>query len=156
GALRPTAARQARRAPRTDRSRSAATAVAKVCSAAPLRPHWLPLMLARSDEVRADKFRGPIAMLYAFALLAAVAQPTESRANLPDLFAAVCLDGQARLSPEYVTKIKFDDLPSGLKQRLANPTSGDVWQVGTSGRTYLYALNYPDAPGVSPKICGLA
>ena len=95
-------------------------------------------------------------MLYAFALLAAVAQPTESRANLPDLFAAVCLDGQARLSSGDVTKIKFDDLPSGLKQRLANPTSGDVWQVGTSGRTYLYVLNYPDAPGVSPKICGLA
>jgi hypothetical protein len=97
-----------------------------------------------------------MAMLYAFALLAAAAQPSESRANLPDLFAAVCLDGQARLSPGDVAKIKFDELPSGLKQRLGNPASGDVWQVGSGGRTYLYVLNYPDAPGVSPKICGLA
>ena len=77
-------------------------------------------------------------------------------ANLSEVFAATCLDGQARLRADEVSAIGFEQLPSDLREKLGTPTSGKVWQLGSSGRSYLYLLDYNAAPGVSPKICGLA
>lgn len=76
--------------------------------------------------------------------------------NLPAVFEAACLDGQARLSAADVTPISFDSLPSALRKGLGRPASAKVWQLSSSGRSYLYILDYSAAPGVSPKICGLA
>ena len=77
-------------------------------------------------------------------------------ANLPRLFEAACLDGQAKLSAGEVTAISFDQLPSDLRDRLGRPASGKVWQLNASGRSYLYILDYDAASGASPKICGVA
>ena len=76
--------------------------------------------------------------------------------NLPGVFAATCLDGQARLSAGDVTPIGFDGLPSALQERLGRPASAKVWRLNSSGHSYLYILDYAATPGVSPKICGLA
>ena len=77
-------------------------------------------------------------------------------ANLPAIFEATCLDGQARLSAGDVTATTFDQLPEQLKESLGHPASGNVWRLNTAGNSYLYVLNYPDSAGVSPKVCGLA
>ena len=92
------------------------------------------------------------------AAAAAVAQPAVGEvhvANLPDVFAAACLDGQIKLSAGEASKIDFEELPPRVKRGLGHPNSGDVWRLAY-GDSYLYILNYPDKPGVSPKICGVA
>ncbi len=76
--------------------------------------------------------------------------------SLPELFAAACLDGQARLSAGQVAAVSFDELPPDLRKRLGRPASGQVWQLRAPGRAYLYILNYEPREGVNPKICGLA
>ena len=76
--------------------------------------------------------------------------------NLPGVFEAACLDGQARLSAAEVTPIGFAALPAPLQQGLGHPASAKVWQLNSSGHSYLYILDYAAAPGISPKICGLA
>jgi hypothetical protein len=76
--------------------------------------------------------------------------------NLPSLFAATCLDGQAKLSAGDVTRVPFDALPAALRDQLAGPQSGDVYRLNTSGSSYLYVLNYAPRAGTSPRICGLA
>jgi hypothetical protein len=77
-------------------------------------------------------------------------------ANLPEIFVATCLDGQARVAASDVTKIGFDNLPSKLRRQLGRPTTGDVWRLNTSGHAFLYVLTYAPQAGVNPKICGLA
>lgn len=76
--------------------------------------------------------------------------------NLPGVFEATCLDGQARLSASDVSQITFDQLPPALQQSLGRPASGNIWKLNTSGQAYLYVLDYGNQPGVSPKVCGLA
>ena len=76
--------------------------------------------------------------------------------NLPGVFEATCLDGQAKLSAGDVTPIEFKQLPSALQATLGHPASGKIWQLSSSGHSYLYILEYGTAPGVSPKVCGLA
>jgi len=76
--------------------------------------------------------------------------------NLPGVFEATCLDGQARLSAGSVTPVQFDALPEALRAQLGHPAEAKVWQLSASGHSYLYILDYPQGPGVSPKICGLA
>ena len=77
-------------------------------------------------------------------------------ADLPGVFAAACLDGEAKLSVGEATKVSFDELPSAIKRQLGRPSSGDVWRLATGGRSYLYILNYPNHLGISPRICGVA
>jgi hypothetical protein len=96
-----------------------------------------------------------IAALLFGAADAAVATDVQA-ANLPGVFEATCLDGQARLSAGDVTPISFDELPSDLRERLGLPASANIWRLNTPGRSYLYVLNYDAGPGISPKICGLA
>jgi hypothetical protein len=72
------------------------------------------------------------------------------------VFEATCLDGSARLSSGMVTEVGFNGLPSDLRTSLGQPASGKVWRLNDSGRSYLYILEYGNAPGVSPKVCGLA
>jgi|SRR5437870_9060592 len=74
-------------------------------------------------------------------------------ASLPGVFEATCLDGQARLS---ATPIDFRELPAALQRSLGRPASSKVWQLNAEGHSYLYILDYPQGPGLSPKICGLA
>ena len=76
--------------------------------------------------------------------------------NLPQIFVATCLDGQARMTTSDVTKIGFDDLPSRLRRHLGRPATSDVWRLNTSGNAFLYVLTCVPDPGVNPKICGLA
>lgn len=76
--------------------------------------------------------------------------------DLPGVFAATCLDGQARLSARDVTKIGFGDLPLVLRDQLGPPESGTVWRLNATGNSYLYVLNYAPGRDVNPKICGLA
>jgi hypothetical protein len=75
--------------------------------------------------------------------------------NLPGLFQATCLDGQARLSAHEVSAISFDQLPAGLRDSLGRPAGGKVWQLNFGGHSYLYMLDYNGADG-SSKVCGLA
>lgn len=77
-------------------------------------------------------------------------------ANLPGVFEATCLDGHARLAASQVSPISFDQLPPSLQKELGKPASGSVWRLNTTGRAYLYVLNYEAGAGGSPKICGLA
>jgi hypothetical protein len=93
------------------------------------------------------------------ALLAGGAQVSmaDAQPSSPQgVFEATCLDGSARLSPGMVTEVGFNGLPSDLRNSLGQPASGKVWRLNTSGRSYLYILEYGNAPGVSPKVCGLA
>lgn len=94
---------------------------------------------------------------FLIAILAGSSAVAESQpSNLPGLFEAACLDGQAKLTAGEVTQISFDQLPAGLQKQLGRPASAKVWQLNSSGHSYLYLLSYNDARGVSPKICGLA
>src|SRR5215813_9506517 len=91
------------------------------------------------------------------AIVAASAQASAADYGpLPGLFEATCLDGQAKLRTGEVTQISFDQLPESLRKSLGRPASGQIWQLNSSGHSYLYLLNYNDARGVSPKVCGLA
>lgn len=76
--------------------------------------------------------------------------------GLPQIFAAACLDGEARINRNDVTKISFAELPSSLRRKLRKPMSGDVWRLNTSGQSYLYILNYKPGRATDPKICGMA
>jgi len=84
------------------------------------------------------------------------ASATTEASDLSGLFQATCLDGQARLRANEVTPISFDQLPSGLREKLGRPSSGKVFRLNAWGQSYLYLLDYQAGPGVSPKICGLA
>jgi hypothetical protein len=98
-------------------------------------------------------------MLMLIAALLAVAASAAADAgtsNLPGVFEAACLDGQAKLSAGEVTPASFDQLPAGLRDSLRRPDSGNVWRLSSMGNSYLYVLNYTPTPGVSPRICGLA
>ena len=93
------------------------------------------------------------------AMLAGAAQaPTADvqATNLPGLFQATCLDGQAKLRAGDVSPISFDQLPAGLRESLGHPASGKVWQLNAAGQSYLYMLDYNPGPGISPKVCGVA
>lgn len=96
--------------------------------------------------------------LFIAAMLAGAAQSSSATAvqNLPGVFEAACLDGQARLSSGDAVAIDFAALPSGLRKGLGHPASAKVWQLSSSGKSYLYVLGYTPGPGVSPKVCGLA
>jgi hypothetical protein len=82
-------------------------------------------------------------------ILAAMAAGT---ADLPSIFQATCLDGQARLSAGQVSPSSFDQLPSTLRENLGRPASSAVWKFNSGGDSYLYMLDY----GSSRKVCGLA
>ena len=92
------------------------------------------------------------------AILAGSVQATAATnvSDLPALFQATCLDGQARLRADEITPISFDQLPSDLRTRLGQPASSKVFRVNASGSSYLYLLDYAAGPGISPKICGVA
>ena len=89
-------------------------------------------------------------------LAASAATPAAGTNSLPDLFIAACLDGEVKLSASEVTALRFSDLPPALRERLGSPASADVWQLKSSGRSYLYVLNFRAGRGINPKICGLA
>ena len=99
-------------------------------------------------------------MFLTIAALLSVAAPTGTTNvdvnDLSGVFEATCLDGQAHLSAGEVSPISFDQLPSGLRESLGRPATARVWRLNAAGRAYLYVLDYADAPGSSPKICGLA
>ncbi|MEP7131110.1 MAG: hypothetical protein ABI770_08280 [Sphingomicrobium sp.] len=76
--------------------------------------------------------------------------------NLPEVFAATCLDGTARVPAGSLTKVGFGNLPSRIRDDLGHPTSAQVWRLNTTGRAYLYVLDYAPGQGMNPKICGLA
>jgi hypothetical protein len=95
---------------------------------------------------------------YLAAVLASAAQAS-APAVQPDnlgVFQATCLDGQAKLHAGEVSPLSFDQLPTALRESLGRPASGKVWQLNSAGKSYLYMLDYNSAPGVSPKVCGLA
>lgn len=91
------------------------------------------------------------------AAAAAMAQPPMviPAGGMIDVFSAACLDGQVRMSPGEAVRSSFDELPRILRKRLGRPNSADVWQMA-GGNGYLYMLTYPDQPGTSPRICGVA
>jgi len=77
-------------------------------------------------------------------------------AQLPQIFEAACLDGEAKLSPGSASPISFDALPSELRKDLGKPTSAKIWRLSGSGQAYLYLLDYEAAANTNPRICGLA
>ena len=88
---------------------------------------------------------------------AATAGTADAQAsNLPGLFQATCLDGQAKLRADEVSAISFDQLPAGLRDSLGRPASGKIWQLNAGGHSYLYMLDYADGAGGTSKVCGLA
>ena len=97
-------------------------------------------------------------LLFLAAILAGSAQAPVARevTDLSGVFQATCLDGAAKLRANEVTQISFDQLPSSLREQLGRPASGKIWALNASGHSYLYLLDYQAAPGVSPKVCGLA
>lgn len=76
--------------------------------------------------------------------------------DLPGLFAAACLDGEARLSPGSAASVGVDALPRELLAKLGKPASGQVWRLNGAGDTFLYILNYAPGRDANPRICGLA
>ena len=94
-------------------------------------------------------------LLFLAAALAGAAGATDV-SNLPGVFQATCLDGQAQLRASDVSAIGFDQLPEALRSSLGRPASGKVWRLNAAGSSYLYMLDYNAAPGASPRICGLA
>jgi hypothetical protein len=77
-------------------------------------------------------------------------------AELPKVFEAACLDGEAKLAPGSAAQISFDALPGALQQSLGRPASGQVWRLNGPGRAFLYLLTYEPSPNNNPRICGLA
>jgi hypothetical protein len=116
-------------------------------------------MLAPKSPIRVDE--GGLAMFATMAaLLLNSATPLPAAdlvaTELPQLFQAACLDGQAKLSPGSASPVGFDGLPAKLKRALGTPASGQVWRLNTQGSAYLYILNYPAGPESSPRVCGIA
>jgi hypothetical protein len=97
-----------------------------------------------------------VQLITAFLLGAAQTSAAPQLANLPEVFVATCLDGQARMGTSDVTRVGFDGLPATLRRQLGHPTTSDVWRLNTSGNAFLYVLSYLPEPGVNPKVCGLA
>src|SRR5690348_1160228 len=77
-------------------------------------------------------------------------------ADLPQLFVAACLDGNAKLSPGEASTVGFRGLPDALQDRLGKPSGAQVWRLRSEGQAYLYILNYEPSRNSSPRICGLA
>jgi hypothetical protein len=75
--------------------------------------------------------------------------------DLAGFFVAACLDGEAKL-PSATQSVPFDALPDDLRHRLGKPSAAKVWQLATSGHTYLYLLDYESTSAAAPRICGLA
>lgn len=94
-------------------------------------------------------------LLILAAALAGAAGATDAT-NLPGVFQATCLDGEAKLRAGEVSPISFEQLPAALRDSLGRPASGKVWRLNGAGSSYLYMLDYPAGPGISPKVCGLA
>jgi len=93
------------------------------------------------------------------ALFLGSANPTAAdvaAAQLPELFEAACLDGQAKLAPGSATPVTFDALPAELRQGLGKPTSAKIWRLNGSGQAFLYLLDYQADRHTNPRICGLA
>jgi hypothetical protein len=97
---------------------------------------------------------GMIALLLGGSSALAGANP--GPAELPDLFVAACLDGEATLSPGEAAAIGFNGLPQDLQKRLGNPSSAQVWRLSGGGQAYLYVLDYAPARNTSPRVCGVA
>jgi hypothetical protein len=76
--------------------------------------------------------------------------------HLVGTFAAACLDGSVNLGPNQASKMEFKDLPAPLRKRLGKPKSGQVWQLNSPGRAYLYVLDYEPGRKTSRMICGVA
>jgi hypothetical protein len=77
-------------------------------------------------------------------------------AQLPEIFEAACLDGEAKLSPGTASPATFDALPSEVRHELGKPSSAKIWRLSGSGNAFLYLLDYEPAPNMNPRICGLA
>lgn len=95
-------------------------------------------------------------MLPFIAALMIAATPPANAGNLPGVFEATCLDGEARFRAGEATAINFEALPKALQDKLGHPSSGQVLQLSGGGRSYVYMLDYSPGPGISPKICGVA
>ncbi len=76
--------------------------------------------------------------------------------QLPEIFEAACLNGEARLSPADAQSVGFDALPVELRQGLGSPSSAQVWRLNGPGHAFLYVLQYQAGRASSPRICGLA
>lgn len=76
--------------------------------------------------------------------------------NLPGVFQATCLEGQAKFRADELSAISFDQLPAGLRASLGQPASGKVWKLNGAGQSYLYMLDYSDGSASGSKVCGLA
>ena len=85
-------------------------------------------------------------------LPAAALAPNE----LPQIFQAACLDGQAKLSPGSAAPVGFDALPRELQASLGTPASAQIWRLNGPGRAFLYLLQYEADTKNNPRICGLA
>ena len=77
-------------------------------------------------------------------------------ADLPQIFEAACLNGEAKLSPGAAAAVGFDGLPRELRKSLGTPASAQVWRLNGPGRAFLYVLEFAPAANASPRICGLA
>ena len=97
-----------------------------------------------------------LAFVLGFSASAAASAPLIAGDRLADTFVAACLDGEALLSPGEMSAVGIGSLPSNLRKKLGKPASGEVWRLSTSGRSYLYVLNYAPGGKHDTKICGLA
>jgi hypothetical protein len=91
-------------------------------------------------------------------LASAIASPAAEipPEQLVGTFAAACLDGSVNLAPNQASKMAFSELPAPLRKRLGKPKSGQVWQLNSPGRAYLYVLDYEPGRKTSRMICGVA
>jgi hypothetical protein len=76
--------------------------------------------------------------------------------QLVGTFAAACLDGAVNLAPNQASKMGFKELPAPLRKRLGKPKSDQVWRLNSSGRAYLYVLEFEPGRKTSRMICGVA
>ena len=87
-------------------------------------------------------------------LPAAALAPNE----LPQIFEAACLDGQAKLSPGSAASVGFDALPRELQVSLGTPASAQIWRLNGPGTAAWppTATSYASwdifvGPGVAPS-----
>ncbi len=77
-------------------------------------------------------------------------------ADLEEIFASACFQGEVKLAPGQESPTTLADLPSSLRRRFGKHLSESVWRLNSTTPTYLFIVNYKPSRTTSPKVCGLA
>ncbi len=97
-----------------------------------------------------------LAGVAALTLLSGTIATETDTGDLPHVFIAACLDGQAKLSPADAHAVSFEALPDKLKRTLGHPASAQVWKLDGPGDEFLYIVDYSGQRSYNQRVCGAA